>query len=155
MYNVTKWPKVYCKMCLVGRTQCSQRCLSSWASKNDREGASSQRQSPTGLEPAISRFVGGCLIHWATGTLLIPCSTLDSHPQLLPFQLQRLTATIPGHTRTFPAVVSCVTYSVKDEYHSKQDVSGQLNTYPEQNASFRHVREVAIDSFTFESSLRC
>ena len=27
-------------------------------------------KSPTGLEPAISRFVGGCLIHWATGTLL-------------------------------------------------------------------------------------
>ena len=76
-----------------------------WASKNDRKGATSQRQSPTGLEPAISRFVGGCLIHWATGTLLIACSTLASHPQLHPFQLQRLTATIPGHTHTSTAVL--------------------------------------------------
>lgn len=27
-----------------------------------------KRESSTGLEPAISRFVGGCLIHWATRT---------------------------------------------------------------------------------------
>ncbi len=27
------------------------------------------KKSSTGLEPAISRFVGGCLIHWATRTL--------------------------------------------------------------------------------------
>jgi hypothetical protein len=27
-----------------------------------------KRKSSTGLEPAISRFVGGCLIHWATKT---------------------------------------------------------------------------------------
>ena len=141
-------------MCLVGRKQCLQRCLSSWASKNDREGASSQRQSPTEVEPAIPlrRRMPHPLGH---GDAPHPTLDTDLHPQLLPFQLQQLTATIPGHTPTFPAVVSCVTYSVKDEYHSKQDVSGQLNTYPEQNASFRHVREVAIDSFTFESSLRC
>ena len=29
-----------------------------------------ERKSSTGLEPAISRFVGGCLIHWATRTHL-------------------------------------------------------------------------------------
>ena len=27
-----------------------------------------KKKSSTGLEPAISRFVGGCLIHWATKT---------------------------------------------------------------------------------------
>ena len=29
-----------------------------------------KEKSSTGLEPAISRFVGGCLIHWATKTPL-------------------------------------------------------------------------------------
>ena len=41
-----------------------------------------KRKSTTGLEPAISRFVGGRLIHWATRTVFfLPCT---HHPDNYP-----------------------------------------------------------------------
>ena len=55
-----------------------------------------KRESSTGLEPAISRFVGGCLIHWATRTT----RTLTSHIQQHNTTQHTTTTTHTTHTHT-------------------------------------------------------
>ena len=44
-------------------------------------GQKRKRESSTGLEPAISRFVGGCLIHWATRTARCIKNHTTTHPR--------------------------------------------------------------------------
>ena len=83
-------------------------------------------QSPTGLEPAISRFVGGCLIHWATGTLHTIVDTI-----LTKYTDTGLLATYtyPYHSWPHPHIpictgTSCIAYSASVGEHTTQNMSG-------------------------------
>ena len=66
------------------------------------------KKSSTGLEPAISRFVGGCLIHWATKT-----STRLQPPTLHHMHTQppRTHQTHHSHPHTFTHARKCTPHT--------------------------------------------
>ena len=70
-------------------------------------GQKRKRESSTGLEPAISRFVGGCLIHWATRTARCIADPHNNTPAI-PLSCNTNTRIPPQHAYHTPLRHACL-----------------------------------------------
>ena len=87
-----------------------------------------KEESSTGLEPAISRFVGGCLIHWATKTSTTSTSPTPNHtltqtffdharPTVAFYMLSPFPST-QNHTKATPATLKITRAHTHTHLHS-------------------------------------
>lgn len=112
-----------------------------------------QEKSSTGLEPAISRFVGGCLIHWATRTFNPTCT-----PNYKPTFTHNKTT--KQHTNIHTALQTHLHHHIANAFHIPTQTALKTTTQNQETRSrlcltFPDACTLSSVFYLFVSLIRC